>query len=69
MFGKYEKAYVNFFKGQKNKDKSLSAVFEIINDLLGRRGLRQEFENIDDDIQEEIIDVWVKLIKKEFYDE
>lgn len=30
----------------------------IIDDLTGRRGLRHEWDNIDDDIQEEIRKAW-----------
>lgn len=37
-------------------------VDDIISDLCGRSGLDQ-FENIDEDIQEEIKDTWFNIIK------
>jgi len=36
-------------------------VFEIMADFTDRRGLRQEWDNIDDDIQNEIIQKWVSI--------
>jgi hypothetical protein len=38
-------------------------VFDIVSDLTDRRGLRQEWDNIDDDIQEEIIKKWVYIVE------
>lgn len=38
-------------------------VFDIVSDLTDRRGLRQEWDNIDDDIQEEIIQKWVNIVE------
>ncbi len=40
------------------------AVKDIINDLSDRRGLRQEWEQIDDDIKREIIKTWRLAVKK-----
>ena len=42
------------------------AVKAIIDDLSDRRGLRQEWEGIDEDIQLEIKAEWAKMIAKEF---
>ena len=39
-------------------------VAAIEKDLRGRRGLRQEFEGIDSDIQDEIRDRWAALVRK-----
>ena len=36
-------------------------------DFTDRRGLRQEWENIDDDVKKEIFVTWEKLIDKELY--
>lgn len=36
---------------------------EIVKDLSDRRGLRQEWDNIDYDIQEEIKDNWKSIIR------
>ncbi len=38
------------------------AVFRIIADLTDRRGLRQAFESIDDDIRRELICAWVDMV-------
>ena len=35
----------------------------LLKDILGRKGYRQEFENMDDDIQNEIVQEWINLIK------
>jgi hypothetical protein len=38
-------------------------VKKIIADLTDRRGLRQEWEGIDDDIQKEIIEKWTDIVE------
>ncbi len=38
-------------------------VEEIVRDIESRRGLRQEWESIDEDIQDEIKDTWKKIIE------
>lgn len=38
------------------------AVDNIIADLKDRRGLRQEWEGIDDDVQQEIRKVWRQIV-------
>ena len=42
--------------------KEKNAVFKIISDFSDRRGLRQEWEQIDDDIQNEIIQIWIDIV-------
>lgn len=37
----------------------------ILEDLCDRRGLRQEFEACDKDIQDEIRDTWREIVRKE----
>jgi hypothetical protein len=44
---------------EKIAKKVVSAIVEDIED---RRGLRQEWENIDSDIQKEIKEEWAKLV-------
>ena len=44
-------------------DKSEQIVDAIISDLTDRRGLRQEWEMIDEDIQEEIKETWISIVK------
>ena len=61
----YEAYYKQVLKDKRAKDKSLAKVFDIITDLTDRRGLRQEWEEIDGDIQDEIIEKWKNIIDKE----
>jgi hypothetical protein len=37
----------------------------IITDFTDRRGLRQEWEQIDADIQQEIRETWLAIVRKE----
>ena len=39
-------------------------VFSIKKDFTDRGGLRQEWEQIDNDIQNEILETWVKDVKR-----
>ncbi|MFA5207420.1 MAG: hypothetical protein WC428_02070 [Candidatus Paceibacterota bacterium] len=61
----YEAYYKQVLDGKRVKDKTLAKVFDIITDLSDRRGLRQEWEQIDGDIQDEIIEKWKEIIDKE----
>jgi len=40
-------------------------VDNILKDMTDRRGLRQEWDNIDEDIQEEIKEEWRQIIIRE----
>ena len=44
--------------------KYLKAAFKIVYDLTDRRGIKQEFNKIDGDIQDEIIDKWLLILKE-----
>lgn len=44
-------------------DKAEKIVKEILADLKGRRGFRQEWENIDDDIQDELKSKWIRIVR------
>jgi hypothetical protein len=35
----------------------------LLNDLIGRRGYRQEFDEMDNDIQNDILNDWLKIIE------
>jgi len=39
--------------------------YQILHDMTDRRGLRQQWEQIDEDIQEEIIARWIELVSAE----
>ena len=61
----YEAYFKQVLDGKRAKDKTLAKVYDIITDLSDRRGLRQEWEQIDGDIQDEIIEKWKAIINKE----
>lgn len=62
---KYIEQYYNYILEKiEPESKELRAVFDIIYDITDRRGLKQEFRNIDCDIQDEIIEKWLEIIKK-----
>jgi hypothetical protein len=46
------------------EQKIINAVESIVQDLSDRRGLRQEWEQIDEDIQEEIKQTWAVIIRE-----
>lgn len=52
-----------------NEEKARKAVDAIIYDLSDRRGLRQEWEGIDEDIREDIRAEWTRLVAKAFADD
>ena len=60
----YDEYYDYVLKDIEPNNKAKKAVFNIIHDLTDRRGLRQEFDQIDGDIQDEIIMKWLEIIKK-----
>ena len=43
--------------------RSINIVDEIIKDMSDRRGLRQEWDLIDEDVQEEIRETWRGIVK------
>ena len=45
---------------------SQQIVAEIVRDIKGRRGIGNEFEQIDPDIQAEIIEKWEGIVTKRF---
>jgi hypothetical protein len=47
------------------REKAIRIVDEIIKDLTDRRGLKTEWHHIDEEVKNEIKDVWIKIILKE----
>lgn len=43
--------------------------YRILQDMRNRRGLRQQWEQIDEDVQEEIIAAWIDLAETEIQDD
>ena len=52
-------------EGHPDATKPQAIVAVIESDIRNRRGLRQEFEGIDAEIQDEIRDTWADLIEQE----
>ena len=59
-----EKYYMYLESGKKEGTNSERILFEILHDFTDRRGLRQEWEQIDEDIQNEILQKWFDIINK-----
>lgn len=60
---KYYDEYYDYILRDKFLDsKAKKAVFDIIKDIEDRRGLKNVFEDIDGDIQDEIIDTWISIV-------
>jgi hypothetical protein len=58
----YDEYYAYILDKIEPSTKAKKAVFNIIADLTDRRGIKQEFNNIDGDIQDEIIETWMDKI-------
>lgn len=50
--------------GLTETEKIELAVYRIISDLKDRRGLRHEWDQIDDDIKTEIRKEWIKIVER-----
>lgn len=59
----FDKYYDYVNRGIQPETKELKAVFNIVRDLTDRCGIKHEFKKIDADIQDEIIETWVRCIK------
>jgi hypothetical protein len=59
---KYYDAYYEQVLENKRATGNIAKIFDIINDLSDRRGIKNEWNNIDGDIQDEIIEKWTKII-------
>ena len=60
---KHEKDYYDHVLKNTIATGTIAKVYDLINDISDRRGLRQEWEAIDGDIQDEIIETWVKILE------
>lgn len=56
--------YYNHVLYNKKSIGTMGKIFDIIDNISDRRGLSQEWENIDGDIQDEIIYNWINIIEK-----
>ncbi len=60
----YDEYYAYRLDEKEPSSKELKAVFSIIHDLTGRKGIGNEFEEIDGSIQDEIIEKWIECIRE-----
>lgn len=61
---KHFNAYYDHVLDKQKASGIIGKIYDLINDISDRRGLRQEWEQIDGDIQDEIIDKWLDIIKR-----
>ena len=59
---KHCNAYYDHVLNKKKAIGTIAKVYDLISDISDRRGLRQDWENLDSDIQDEIIETWSKII-------
>lgn len=58
-----DKYYDFHLKGKtEGVSTSEAIVFKIVSDLKGRKGIGDEFDQIDSDIQEEILQHWTAIV-------
>jgi hypothetical protein len=57
-------AYYDHILCVKKVEGPLGKVYDIIADLSDRRGIKWEWGKIDADVQDEIIETWVKILEK-----
>lgn len=60
---KHYDAYYNHVSDKQKASGTIAKVYDLISDISDRRGLRQEWEQIDGDIQDEIIEKWSKIVE------
>jgi hypothetical protein len=56
----YNEYYDYILKEIEPSTKSKKIIFNIISDLTDRRVLKQSFNQIDGDVQDEIIEAWIE---------
>lgn len=60
---KYFNAYYNHVLNKEKTKGNLGKVFDLIANLSDRRGLGDEWYNVDADVQDELIDTWHKILE------
>lgn len=61
---KYKKQYYDHISGEVPVLGVLGKVFNLVSDISDRSGIDNEWDNIDCDVQDEIIDEWFQIISK-----
>jgi hypothetical protein len=58
-----QEKYYEYILNEMEVSKEEQIAFDIIADFTDRRGLKQEWEQIDEDVKEEIIQTWINIVK------
>lgn len=56
-------AYYDHVLGRQELSGTIAIMYDLISDISDRRGLKREWNQIDGDIQDEIIDEWLAIIE------
>ncbi len=64
LLKEYDEWSIRIMRGEKHPDKAKQILFSLVNDFADRRGLRQEWDQIDSDIQDEILHEWLEIIQQ-----
>ena len=56
--------YYDHVLRKKKVEGTLGKIFDLINDISDRKGLKSEWGSIDGEIQDEIIETWKQIIDK-----
>ena len=62
---KHRKAYYAHVMGEEEQTGAIGKAYDIIDDLSDRKGIGNEWEGIQGDIQDEIVEKWIKIIERE----
>lgn len=58
------KEYFHYILNHKPMPNDKALLFALIRDMTDRRGLRHEWDKIDDDVREELLNTWLSIIRK-----
>jgi hypothetical protein len=60
---KHYKAYIKHVLEKEKATGTIGIVYDLIDDISDRRGLKHEWNQIDGEVQDEIINAWVKIVE------
>ncbi len=64
---KHYDAYYDHVLDKKKSNGTIAKVYDLISDLADRRGIGQEWEDIDGETQDDIIESWLKILESNNY--
>ncbi len=56
--------YYEYLSEEIVENRSKKLLFDLVQDFTDRRGFRQAFDECDEDIQNEILEDWLKIIQR-----